>query len=96
MKMVYDEKLRDYICCADTPVFSVREVVAKPDYTLILTFSNGEKKLYDASQLLKSEIFAPLKNPALFLRAHIDGVAVAWNNEIDVAPEFLYENSVSC
>lgn len=95
MKMVYDEKLRDYICCADTPVFSVREVVARPDYTLILTFSNGEKKLYDASQLLKDDLFSPLKNPALFLKAHIDGVAVAWNSEIDVAPEFLYENSVS-
>ena len=94
MQTAYDETIKDYICRADKPVFRVREVIASPDYTLRLTFSNGEKRIYDARQLLSYDVFAPLNDINLFLRAHCDGCAVAWNDDIDIAPESLYANSI--
>lgn len=36
-----------------TPDWVVKKVVPNSDYTLLLTFANGEKKLYDAKPLLK-------------------------------------------
>ena len=83
MQMVYDESLQDYICYADSTVFSVDEVEVLPDYKLKLLFSNGERRIYDAHGLFQYDLFAPLKNIAFFSQAHSDGCAVAWNNEID-------------
>ena len=94
MRMVYDERLQDYICYGDTDVFSVEEVEALPDFKLKLLFSNGERRIYDARGLFQYELFAPLQNAALFMQAHSDGCAVAWNDEIDIAPEALYRDSI--
>ena len=94
MKVYYDEKLKDDICDSEKPVFRVTDVQAKPDYTLTLSFSNGERRVYDAKRLLNFPIFAPLRDIPFFLGAYCDGCAVAWSDEIDIAPESLYENSV--
>lgn len=91
--MVYDENLKDYVCCADIPVWVVKEVKANPDYTLLLTFANGEKRIYNARPLLEEAVYRPLKNLAFFLRARVDGDSVAWSDDVDIAPEHLYENS---
>ena len=60
------------------------------DYKLLINFSNGETKVYDASHLLKYEIFEKLKNKDFFATAKIDCGSVVWNNELDIAPEELY------
>lgn len=38
----------DNICRAGKPVPTVKAVIATPDYTLHLTFANGERRIYDA------------------------------------------------
>lgn len=93
MRIKYDEKQKDYILDSGKPVFRVTEVEAHPDYTLTLTFSNGARRLYDARQLLSYALYAPLRDMAFFLGAYCDGCAVAWSDELDIAPESLYENS---
>ena len=47
MQVYYDEKLKDYIVSAGIPDWKITEVVANDDYTLLLTFVNGEKKIFD-------------------------------------------------
>ncbi|GAB6392040.1 MAG: DUF2442 domain-containing protein [Treponematales bacterium] len=43
------------------------------------------------SRRLARPAFRKLKDAALFGKAHIEGGAVVWNDEIDIAPEALYE-----
>lgn len=75
------------------PVWVVKEVEARKDYTLLITFTGGEQRIYNARPLLKKEIYSPLKNLAFFLKAKADCGTVVWNDDIDIAPEHLYECS---
>lgn len=81
------------ICKGIPAYWTVTDVKAKNDYTLILTFKDGKKKIYNALPLLKKEIYAPLKNLAFFLNVRVSGDSIAWSDDIDIAPEHLYEYS---
>lgn len=72
----------------------VESVIPQHDYTLRLLFANGETRVYDAHELLSDAAFAPLRDLQFFLRAHRAGHSVVWSDEIDIAPEYLFENSV--
>lgn len=93
MKLIYDPVRQEEICCAEKPVFGIESVSPTEDLQLTICFNNGEKRRFDAHKLIEEPIFEPLKNPKLFMQAHTDGVAVLWNEDLDVAPEYLYENS---
>ena len=67
-----------------TPVWVVTNVQPQKDYTLILTFASGEKKLFDARPLLAKAIYKPLNNLSFFLTAKADCGSVAWSDEIDI------------
>ncbi|MGP1471889.1 MAG: DUF2442 domain-containing protein [Schwartzia sp. (in: firmicutes)] len=75
------------------PAWVVEDVEAHRDYTLCITFSGGEKRLYDAHQLLAKAGFAPLRSLSFFLRAKAAYGTVIWNDEVDIAPEHLYSCS---
>ena len=79
---------------AKTPDISVKAVKPLSDMMMIVTFSSGEKRLYDATQLLSFPAFQPLKDEKIFRDAKIEYGVVTWNDgEIDIAPESMYENS---
>jgi hypothetical protein len=40
---------------------------------------------------LEKPVFSDLKNIVFFLCARVDCGTVVWNDEIDIAPEYLYE-----
>ena len=83
--------------CKGKPAFwIVTSVEATKDYKLILTFIDGKRKIYNALPLLEKSIYAPLKNLAFFLSAKVSGDTVAWSDDIDIAPEHLYECSQEC
>ena len=77
-----------------TPVWIVKDVVPREDYTLLLTFADGRQRIYNAMPLLNKAIFADLKSLPFFLKARVSGDTVIWNDEVDIAPEHLYECSV--
>ena len=76
-----------------SPAWVVREVRARDDYTLLLTFADGAKKVYNARPLLGKAIYSQLNNLAFFLSAKAECGTVVWNDDFDIAPEHLYECS---
>ena len=68
---------------------------AKPldDMMMLLTFSTGEQRLFDAT-VLTGSAFLPLKDENIFKNCKVVDGAVTWmDEEIDCAPEFMYEHS---
>lgn len=76
-----------------SPVWIVKNVQPTNNYTLILTFADGSKKVYDARPLLEKSIYSQLKNLSFFLCAKAECGTVVWNDDIDISPEHLYECS---
>lgn len=74
-------------------ILHTTEVRYLGDYRLALVFNNGEAGEVDLEQELWGEMFAPLKDCALFATAHQDADAgtVVWANGADLAPEFLLD-----
>lgn len=75
-------------------VVYVAHVEPRNDYTLVITFENSEKRLFDCKRLFDKKVFAPLKNKAFFRLAHVEYGTVVWNESIDIAPEHLYEEGI--
>jgi hypothetical protein len=71
-------------------------VQVKPldDYKLHLSFKNGQEGIFDMKPYLHIEIFKPLQNLEIFNSVKISFDTVEWQNEIDIDPETLYEDSV--
>jgi len=44
----------------------VLDVTPTEDYTLLLTFTSGERRVFDAKPLLKMDVFEPLTNKSFF------------------------------
>ena len=65
------------------------------DCTLLVEFDNNQKRKYDVTPLLEKEMFAPLRNSALFKSVQVEqgGYAVVWNNNIDLSEYELWSNS---
>ena len=61
---------------------------------MLVTFASGERRLYDATQLLEYPAFQPLKDEAVFKLANVDHGVVTWmDGDIDIAPETMYADS---
>lgn len=75
------------------PAWVVNHVQPHSDYTLRITFEDGSVRVYDARPLLAKPIYAPLQDTAFFMRAKAECGTVVWSDEIDIAPEHLYECS---
>lgn len=73
---------------------SVVRVVPREDYQLEIEFSTGEVRLFDVRPYLDKGVFTQLKDRELFSRAYVAFDTVCWPNELDIAPETLYIQSV--
>ena len=72
----------------------VKKVSALADMMMLITFRTGEKRLFDATVLLKYPAFKPLANEEIFMSAKVEGGVLIWlDGDIDIAPETLYKNS---
>jgi hypothetical protein len=73
---------------------SVKEVKPLDEYKLLVTFENGEVKLFDMNPYLDKGIFRELKDLSLFKSAKVNFDTVEWQNNADIDPETLYEDSI--
>lgn len=76
------------------PYPKIQAVETIDDHTLLVEFDNDQKRKYDVTPLLRKEMFAPLRNPALFKSVQVEqgGYAVVWNNDIDISEYELWSN----
>ncbi|MBU0489209.1 MAG: DUF2442 domain-containing protein [Bacteroidetes bacterium] len=64
------------------------------EYSLLLEFSNGRKKIVDLGETIskeKREVFFPLLEVDFFKNFSIPLNTVEWANGVDFSPEYLYE-----
>ena len=94
MELVLDERTGEQVCYASSPKWIITSVEPQRDRSLLLTFVGGEKRIYDARPLLDDKYFEPLKDIGFFMLAHVEYNTVVWNDDIDIAPEYLWEASV--
>jgi hypothetical protein len=71
----------------------VEEVTHLEEYKLRLKFNNGFIKDVDLEEELFGEMFAPLRDLALFSQVEVNPETntIEWPNGADFAPEFLFE-----
>jgi hypothetical protein len=74
-------------------LLDVKTVETRPEYKLVLTFENGEVRLFDMAQYIDQKPYNKLKN-SLFKSAKAEYCTVVWPGEIDIAPETLYDESI--
>ena len=101
----FDRKAAEYFANGRKRIVGV---IANNDFTLTLSFDNGEKRLYDVAPLLKKgtvfETFANIEN---FRRVYIDDQHCiawdidpnidsneVWSNKVDLCPDGCYIDSV--
>lgn len=71
----------------------VKAVAPRDDYTLEITFTNGEVGIFDCTQLLSFGVFTELEDIRYFRRARVAQGTVVWPHEQDICPDTLYEDS---
>ena len=75
-----------------TPI--IKKVDVLKNYELILTYENGEKRLYDMKPNFKYEAFKKLMDYNIFKKVHPAGETIEWETGEDISPENLYFNSI--
>ena len=76
-------------------LLDVTRVTASDDYALALEFENGECRVFNMRPYLTKPPFGLLNDIALFKLARVENGTVTWPGDLDIAPETLYDKSVS-
>lgn len=101
----FDKNMAEYFAAGRR---TITAVVPNDDFTLTISFENGEKRVLNVAPLLKPgtvfETFADIKN---FRRVYIDDAHciawdidpsvdsnVVWSNKVDLCPDSCYVDSI--
>ena len=83
------------ICYAGEMEDGIKVTEVKPlrGGMMLVTFSTGEKRLFDTTRL-QGSAFAALADEKIFMNPVLFHGVITWNNgEIDIAPETVYRDS---
>jgi hypothetical protein len=101
----FDRKAAEYFAGGRKRIVGV---VPNDDFTLTISFDNGEKRIYDMRPLLKKgTVFEPFMKPENFRRVYVDDTnciawdidpnidsSTVWSNKVDLCPDSCYIDSV--
>src|SRR5436190_10422003 len=75
------------------PIHSITAFSIEAPYTLRVTFEDGTTKTIGFEQVLRGELYGPLRNLALFNQVRIDPEVhtLVWPNGADFDPATLYD-----
>ena len=62
-------------------------------YKLLLSYKNGEKRIFDVAPYICGSWFGELKDPGIFKRVRVSHHTVEWEHGQDIAPHELYNYS---
>ena len=65
------------------------------NYELLVTFSDGNKKIVNLEPYLTGEVFGELLDKEKFVQYGLTRATIEWANGADLAPEFLYEIGIA-
>ena len=88
----------DGVAYAGEPVDGIEVASAKVvnELSMLVTFSTGETRLFDAMPLLEMPAYAPLSDPSTFCGFSVERGVLCWlDGEIDIAPDAVYAMSYS-
>jgi len=71
----------------------ITHVNPRSDFCLLLTFADGQKRVFDMKPLLALKPWDRLARADLFALARVDYGTVVWPGQIDLAPETLLLDS---
>ena len=71
------------------------DLKANDNFTLEVTFSGGEIKIYDVKPILNCEAFNALTDVAQFKKVHNNGYFIEWECEADLSADTLYIDGVA-
>ena len=69
-------------------------VTPQPEYCLLVTFDNNEKRIFDVKPYFDFKPFSELRSDTLFNTVKTAGLSVEWIHGQDICPDDLYYNSV--
>ena len=74
----------------------IKSVIPLEEKRLLVTFTNGDQKIYDCNTPLHLDRFQPLKTEAFFKVVVADrgGYGISWNDEVDLSECELWTNGV--
>jgi hypothetical protein len=75
---------------------AIRDVEAYNDFTMKVSFTDGDVRMFDIKPLLSCEAFEELKDVNQFLRVHNRAYFVEWDNEADLSADTLYLDGKAC
>ena len=70
------------------------DVSVQPEYCLLITFNNDEKRIFDVKPYFDFKPFRELMNPVLFNTVKPAGLSIEWIHGQDICPDDLYYRSV--
>ena len=71
---------------------AVKTVSANKNFTLSITFDNGESGILNMKPILDFGVFNRLKDIDEFMRVKVSFDTVEWEPGLDIDPEFVYRN----
>jgi hypothetical protein len=75
-------------------IISVINAELRDDYEVYVEFDNGAKGVIDFKKILedeRSQLMRDLLNKELFKTMKINLDTLCWDNDVDFAPDYLYE-----
>ena len=101
----FNKKTAEYYANGRRKIVAVK---ANDNFTLTITFDNGENRIYDVKPLLKKgTVFEKFLNINVFRRVYIDkqhciswdinpdiNSDMVWNNKVDLCPDSCYIDSI--
>ncbi|GHT66981.1 hypothetical protein FACS189452_03840 [Bacteroidia bacterium] len=73
--------------------WKVKSVSPLDNYMLLLTFEDGERRRFDMKPYLDCGVFRSLQDMSMFSTVRTCADSIAWQNNVDIAPETLYHDS---
>lgn len=72
----------------------VSELKIISELCMLVTFTNGEKRIFDAQFLTSYPAYKKIENFDVFKNAYIENGIVVWDNgNIDITADTIYKNS---